>query len=432
MATAASTADTAADTAIDIDPHFTIGVFATAFPSGASMGLARPATWEGFTAFLQRRREGTKDGICFAAARFQPEPSGAGDDGRIRVHRLGRNLRGRCLVVLDCEANKRTGELPPSVEAMAERVRKAGHAGALYTSHSHDPKAPRYRLVLLPSQEIDPQLPVIDIVAERLGLSGVIDRSKRGAESLFYFPSANPGELEKHQTIIIPGKPMDAAELAAEAGKVLGAQQAEKDRIAAQARAKAAARRQERIARGEDPEWSLIEKIRPHLDMREVLDRHGYDYDERSDKFRHPHSTSGSFGLNIKVLDDDVERLYSFNGTDPLCPDNLPTWCGVKAIDVIDTVTVLEFGGNRSLALRTLAKRFGIPLAEEKQEPGTITNRSKRRVLSRKLFGLLRARAPQEYIEAALLREGARLGLTPAQIRGVACWVVETATRGGA
>jgi hypothetical protein len=398
---------------------FTIAGFPTAFQHGPAIGLAKPATWKGFTNFCLCRREGEKDGMCFVPARFEPEA-----DGR-HVRRLGKNLRARTLVVLDCETSKTTGEIPPTPAEVAEQVRGLGAAAVIYTSHSHEPAKPRMRVALRLSQEIDPQLPVVDIVAGQLGLDGVIDRGKRGTNSLFYWPSSNPGELAKHQTIIVLGTPLDGLQLAAEAGKVQAAAQAERDRIAAQAHAQAEARRQERVAAGLDPSWSLIAEIRARLpSLAEVLRAH--DYAENNGRFRHPESESGSFGLGIKEF-GGIERAYSFNGTDPLCPDNLPSWCGVKAIDVVDAVLILEFNGDRKKGLRELACRFGIGEA-----PSDKKARGKSRVLARKLFALLRAQVPQAEIEAMALREGARLGFTPSKIIEIAFWVCSTAQARGA
>jgi hypothetical protein len=134
-----------------------------------------------------RRREGWPN---FVAARFQLEP-----DGR-RVRRKKERLIARTAVALDCETNKQTGEIPPAFANSVERVRATGWAAVVYTSHGHTGAAPRYRIVLPLSEEIAPELPAAEVVAERLQLTGVLDRSKVGASNLFYLPSMPPDASE--------------------------------------------------------------------------------------------------------------------------------------------------------------------------------------------------------------------------------------------
>ena len=79
---------------------------------------------------------------------------------------------------------------------------------------------------------------------------------------------------------------------------------------------------------------------------------------------------------------------------------------------------ILDFGGNRKKAMQDLAERYGLAKAQE------------RRTVARLIFRLIREQAAQEDIEIAALAEGARLGLTAAQICEVARWVVARATTG--
>ena len=139
-----------------------------------------------------------------------------------------------------------------------------------------------------------------------------------------------------------------------------------------------------------------------------MLAAHGYD--RQGTKFRHPNSQSGSYGADIKVL-GGIERIYSHNGTDLLHRDNLPDWCGgVTALDVVDVVTILDFGGDRTRALRELAERFGISKTDE------------RRTLAKLIFSMVRREAPQEAIEASAFAEGLRLGMSRAEVIDVASW----------
>lgn len=389
------------------DIPLVIAWFPTAFPKGPAYGDQQLTTWGNFARGLLRRREGDKDGPNFVPARFNLEA-----DGR-HVRRLGANLAARTAVALDVETNKVTGEIPLRFNQTVERIRNRGWAAVVYTSHSHRPEAPRYRIVVPLTEEIDHELPAPEIVADQLGVAGVLDRSKITPASLFYLPSTASEELDHHETVTIDGDAIDAAWMRQTAGALLAQRQAEQDRIAALARAEAAARREAKIAAGFDPDDSLIEKLRSRFDLAGVLLSH--DYSHRKGKYRHPNSESGSYGADIKIL-GGIERVFSHNATDPLHAENLPDWCGgVTALDVIDVVTILDFGGNRTKALAELAQRFGLTKAEERKK------------LAALLFRLIRKQATQEQIESAAFAEGGRLGLSRAEVRRVAAWVADQA-----
>jgi hypothetical protein len=158
--------------------------FSTATPDGPAFGDPATTSWSEFCGVLWFRRHGDKNGPGFVPARFKLE-----DDGR-HVRRLKPNVIARTLVALDIEASK-PGELAPSPEELAERVRSHNWAGAIWTSHNHRPNNPRCRAVLPQSAELDPDLPVVEVIAEELGVAGVLDHSKRGTNSYFYLPSCS-------------------------------------------------------------------------------------------------------------------------------------------------------------------------------------------------------------------------------------------------
>jgi hypothetical protein len=386
------------------DLPLTVSWFDTAAPTGPAYGNPGHMTWGDFCDVFWWRREGEKDGSCFAVGRFTPEP-----DGR-HVRRLKRNLVARTAVALDCETNKETGEVPASFAEATARLRSAGWAAVAYTSHSHATAAPRYRIVLPLSEEIAVNLPAVEVMADRLGVLGVLDTSKVGASSLFYLPSAEPGHLTHHETVVVDGAPIEAAWMAERAGAILAEREAEQERLVEAAHAEAAARREAKIAAGFDPDDSLIEKLRSHFDLAGVLLAHGYD--KSGTKYRHPNSKSGSHGADIKTF-GGIERVFSHNGTDALHASNLPTWCGgVTALDAFDAVAILDFGGDRRKAMTTLAERFGLTKAAE------------RKAVAALIFRMRRTREPQEAIEAAAFAEGERHGLTRDEVCQVARWVV--------
>ena len=386
----------------------TVSTFPNGKPDGPAYGRHVHTTWGQLSDCLQQRREGEKDGPCFATATFTVEPSGSPEVEKVR--RLKANLTARTAIALDIEANKKTGELPPDLADVAGRVAGKGWACAAYTSHNHQPDADvRYRLILPMTAAVAADLPCPEVVASRLGLLGVLDTSKVGAASLFYIPSTPPGRLLLHQTVNVDGVPLDACGLLQAADSLQRARAAERERITAAAHAEAVARRAERLAAGFDPDDSLIEKLRAHYDLAAVLEAHGYD--RAGSKFRHPASSSGLHGADIKLF-GGIERVFSHNATDPLHADNLPDWCGaVKALDVVDVVTILAFSGDRRRALRDLATRHGLNKGAERKE------------LARLLFRLVKRDTPQAAIETAAFADGARLGLSRQEVINVARWV---------
>jgi hypothetical protein len=390
-----------------MSPNLRLAVvwFPTAFSEGPAIGDVETMSRDEFTSVFTYRRVGEKDGSCFCAARFRLEI-----DGR-HVRRLGKKLLSRTAIALDCETHKKTGEVPPGAAIVAERVRARGWGGLVYTSHSHRPEAPRYRVVLPLTQEIDHQLPAPEIVAGILGLGGVIDKGKLGAASLFYLPSA-ADEDDIHQTIIVRGLSLNTDRLTLASAELAAQRQAEQDRIADEARREAAARRAAKIAAGFDPDDSLIEKLRAHLDLSDVLIAHGYD--RRGNLYRHPNSTSGSYGASVRTF-GGIDRVFSHNAGDPLHASNLPDWCsGVTALDVVDVTIILDYGGSRTKGLAELARRFGLNKSDA------------RKALAKIIFHLIREDVDQEEIEARAFAEGTRLGLSRSEVIGVAVWVANS------
>jgi hypothetical protein len=393
------------------DPLLWLAWFPTAMPQGPALGDPEQITWGNLCdVFSGVRRHGPKDGPGFCAARFRLEEGGR------QVRRIKSNLLARTAIAMDIEASKGTGELPPTLDEMAKRIEARGWAAALWTSHNHNPPNDiRYRIVLPLSEEIDHELPAPDVIAAVLGVAGVLDKSKLGAASYFYLPSCSGDDTaDVHQEIIVPGALIDAQWLRERATALQEAREAERERQAAEAHAKAQERLQARLAAGFDPADSLIEKLRQRLDLEATLRAHGYDVS--GGMYRHPNSQSGSYGADIKTF-GGIQRVYSHNAGDPLHRDNLPAWCdGVTALDVVDVVSILEFGGDRSRALRELAERFGLSKREEKRGVAAL------------IFQLRERREPQEVIEAAALTKGRLLGLSPEEVCQVARWVVAQPT----
>jgi hypothetical protein len=382
------------------DVRLTVAWFETVTPDGPAYGDPETLAWADFASIISgSRREGQKDGCNLVPSRFRLEP-----DGRHVRRKLDR-VEARSAVALDVEAHPTTGEVPPLPAVTASRLQALDMAAVIYTSHSHHPETNvRYRVLLPLAAEVAPDLPAPHIVGDRLGLAGVLDRSKFNAASLFYLPSCPYGAEHLHQTIVLAGAPLGQWLIDAAEGR-----KAEEHRVAAEANKAAAAKRAERIAAGFDPADSLIEKIRSRFDLADVLACHGYDR-TKAGAFRHPASQSGCYGATIKTF-AGIDRIFSHNATDPLHHGNLPSWCTVTAVDAFDAVVVLAFGGDRDRALRELAERFNLSKAPARKAVAAV------------IYRKIRQRASQEAIEGAAYTSGYLNGLSREEVCDVARWV---------
>jgi hypothetical protein len=115
-----------------LDLPLTVAWFSAAKVDGPAIGDPETTTWGNFAGVLTwyRREDDAKDGCNFVAARFTLEA-----DGR-HVRRLKRNLLARTAVAMDCETNKKTGEVPGRVS-----VRPDGQAS--FTRRTTTPRPPR-------------------------------------------------------------------------------------------------------------------------------------------------------------------------------------------------------------------------------------------------------------------------------------------------
>ncbi len=219
----------------------------------------RPVTakWETVAQRLCVHREGDKDGPAIAAATFSGTRSRA-------------NLIARTLVALDIETNKMTGAVPPDPQVIVDLLTQKRLASVLWTTHSHTPAAPRYRVVMPLSAPLDcAELGEADpfiaaTAAAQLGLCDVCDTSKYGASSLFYLARHVPGAT--FQAHVVEGEPIDAGQLRAVAIMV------------AQNEAMTAAEKAAHRARsGLPPEIAeTIRTFNEQHDLREMLTRYGY------------------------------------------------------------------------------------------------------------------------------------------------------------
>jgi hypothetical protein len=137
--------------------------------------------------------------------------------------------------------------------------------------------------------------------------------------------------------------------------------------LRAEAMEAAARRREERVKAGFDPDASIVEAVRHRLDLAAELVCHDYKH-TGGNRYLYPGSQTGVPGVYVMAGRDGVERVYSHHSGDPLAEANLPSWCRAKAVDVVDVVTILDYGSDLKVALRTLARKFGIGASRTKQE----------------------------------------------------------------
>ena len=104
-----------------------------------SIGEKKEYTWPDFVAEFEHQ-VGQKDGVAFTAGAF------AGNERKV-IKALSRSL-----VILDVEqiASTETGEIgrqPPGVNELAAKLTAQNVSALIYTTHTHFPDAPRYRVI---------------------------------------------------------------------------------------------------------------------------------------------------------------------------------------------------------------------------------------------------------------------------------------------
>lgn len=113
-------------------------------------GRAVAVSWSKLAARCICHEEGEKDGPALTCCTFQAgQPRG------------NRSVVTRTLVALDIEINKTTGEVPPAFASTRNNLTSRRVAAAIWTTHSHTPELPRYRVLMPLTYAIDYQ-PDID------------------------------------------------------------------------------------------------------------------------------------------------------------------------------------------------------------------------------------------------------------------------------
>jgi hypothetical protein len=245
--------------------------------------------WDDLCARLGNHRVGEKDGPALAVATFSGPRGNA-------------NVTTRTMVAFDVETNPRTGEIPGRFEVVASAFAMRRQAAFLWTTHSHTPDAPRYRVIMPLSApipydaECDPFLTAA--AAAQLQFYGLADQSKFGAASLFYLPR-HPADALAFQVQKIAGTPIDVGYLLTSATTIAqGVAQDEAQRLAA------------RRAREMPPELMAI--IRGYNEAHPIaacLVRYGYRRD--GNRWKSPHQSVASQGATTILPDGSTWVSFS-------------------------------------------------------------------------------------------------------------------------
>ena len=264
------------------------GVFRNAHDN---IGMTKEMPWGDLALRLADHKEGTKDGTAITCATFNGK---RGND----------TLIARYLIGLDVEADKRTGEIPPDPRDIESIIRTKRLAAAVYTTFSHAESDPRYRVIfplsapfnLAGQLELDPYF--APTVGAQIGISGVCDKSKYGASSLFYLPRHPPGG--EWYAKVFEGDPIDTDELMAIAIMVSEKVQADAAKVAAM-----------RARNALPPE--IVELIDAYNDahaLPDMLSRYGYRREGRRWKSQNQH------GAGATVILPDGRTWVSFSASD--------------------------------------------------------------------------------------------------------------------
>lgn len=296
------------------------------------------STWQALAQRLDRHEEGEKDGLALCCASFRRDVlPGHGIRGNA-------NLLSRSLIALDIETSRDTGEVPPPLDAVADFLAVRRLSAVLWTTHSHTEAEPRYRVVMplggafpLPD-DVDPFLPAI--VAAQCELTGVADRSKFGASSLFYLPRHRPGA--PFASRIVEGNPIDLPDLVAVA--IMTADMEAQDEAM-----RAALRRTYELP----PELAeAIEAFNDAHPLPQMLERYGYQRQRARWKSRYQH------GQGATTILPDGRTWVTFSESDAAAgvgtrPAKRTSQCAAWGT-AFDLLKHFEYRGNFRAALAAI------------------------------------------------------------------------------
>jgi len=290
-------------------------------------------TWQKLCNRLADHQVGEKDGPALTCGTFLPGQ-----------RRGNASLTQRTMVALDVESSRDGRHVPPAFDATVRHITALRVKAFCWTTHSHSPAAPRYR-VLMPLGRALPYDAEIDVamsavVSAELRLYEVCDQSKFGAASLFYLPRHREGS--EFMAVAIEGNPIEVGQLQTSA--LTRAQQVEASAAEAAAR---------RAANALDPE--LQARIEQYNQSHPLIDRlrtYGYQRDGNRWRSRYQHGQGAT-----TVLPDGMTWV-SFSESDaaegvgrrPLRPSSQCSCFG----DAFSLYVHYERGGSFRSALESL------------------------------------------------------------------------------
>ena len=346
-------------------------------------GHQRTVSLSDFCLAFTKHQPGTKEGIAFAPVIFE--------GGRKKEH-----VRWRTMVIFDIEkqhnaSNGISGEetlgdtCPPPLSTIEERAKALGVACIGYTTFTHDPSEPRYRIILPLEQHSkagDPEDPIsharlirkdalaVQAVSAGLGLKFHLDVGKTLANSIFFLPRAAPENLHLAESFSVDGQLLNFSPYLDIAEKQVSLEEVEAER---EASSKAAAIFKT-ISDGStnSVDGDLFDLLRQSIGpMDDVLRKYGYIEYPDDQRWAPPNSDTLTPGILLSIGNDGVTRLYSHHANDPLYGEKVVF--GSKAHDVIDVVIANEYGisdESHAIGISKLLKKYGI--ASEKTNKATI------------------------------------------------------------
>ena len=254
-----------------------------------------------------------------------------------RPYRKAENVVSVSAFGFDVEINKTDGTHPPVAANAAEILSSKPIESVIYTTHSHTPTAPRYRIIIpldRPIGKTDIKL-AFDVVADWLPeLSRWFDTTCKEPARLFYLPAAHPDRASEFEFYHITGEVLSAATIES----MIDAKKAEIE-----------AHRVERLLKqtkyqpknGGDTGEGVIQQFNRTFCVDEILQSH--DYIKKGKRWLSPESSSGVAGVH--VFHDG--KVFSHHG-DILSQGGL--------CDAFQAFCQLEHGGNMTNAVKAAAK----------------------------------------------------------------------------
>jgi len=222
---------------------------------------------------------------------------------------INKNVTATTALLLDIE--KQPGGSHPMAPAQANQyMQESGLCFCLWTTHSHTPETPRYRILfpldgapLLAPEHLKRAYGLL--VASLEPFTNVVDTSCFHPARLFFLPSVHPDRAQHYQWFAnADGKRLKAIRLT-EGAKIVEAQE----------HAKAEAARQRHVERRPlDGRGSLIGQFNASHRVEELLEQAGYIKKGRC-KWLSPNSHSGIAGM---VVFEEDNRVFSHHSGDPL------------------------------------------------------------------------------------------------------------------